>query len=210
MATVLAPADRVILHNVSWKTYEGLLDENIDNCGTRFTYDDGELEIMTTSLGHEHVNRTLADIVRITAQETGRPFVNAGSTTFRQQDKAKGFEPDTCFYFRHAKEVRRKRAIDPFTDPAPELVIEVDISHSSLGRFRIYAAFGVTEIWGYDGERVLFYMLEGQSYREIAESVTLPAMTAVQASAFLAMELDEDDNLAWEHTVREWLRQRPR
>jgi Uma2 family endonuclease len=117
MSTVLAPGDRVILHDVSWETYQRLLDENIDNCGTRFTYDDGELEIMTTSLGHEHVNRTLADIVRITAQEIGRPFVNAGSTTFKRQDKTKGFEPDTCFYFRHAKEVRRKREIDPLTGP---------------------------------------------------------------------------------------------
>jgi hypothetical protein len=87
-------------------------------------------------------------------------------------------------------------------------VIEVDISRSSLSRFRIYAAFGVAEIWRYDGERVRFYDLTGESYREIADSLALPPMTAGQAGAFLDLELDEEDSLAWERTVREWVRER--
>ena len=37
---------RVVLYNVSWETYERLVEE-IDNPGTRLAYDEGVLEIMS-------------------------------------------------------------------------------------------------------------------------------------------------------------------
>ena len=61
---------RVILQNVSWETYERLLAESIESPGTRFTYDDGALEIMGVSIAHENPNRTLAMLVAIVAEGT--------------------------------------------------------------------------------------------------------------------------------------------
>src|SRR5712691_12899118 len=118
MPITAAPAEqRVLLRNVSWETYERLLAESIEVNGTRFTYDEGNLEIMVVSIGHEQPNRTLARIAEITAEETGRDFCAAGSTTFKRQDLAKGFEPDSCFYFHHAGIIRGKDEIDLATDP---------------------------------------------------------------------------------------------
>src|SRR5262249_41688514 len=131
-ATAAPPEERVLLHNISWETYERLLAENPEACGTRFFYDDGELEIMAVNAGHEGPNRTLAHIVEITAEETGRDLCALGSTTFKRKDLAKGCEPDSCYYFRRAKDVRGKDEIDLTLDPAPELIIEVDMSRSSL------------------------------------------------------------------------------
>jgi Uma2 family endonuclease len=207
MPVIASPADnRLLLRNISWETYERLLSESVDNPGTRFTYDEGNLEIMVLSIGHEMLNRTLALLAEVTAEETGRNFRGAGSTTFRRKDRAKGFEPDSCFYFGHAASIRRKKEIDLTVDPPPELVIEVDISRSSLDRLPIFAAIGVTEIWRYDGERVRFYALESDVYRMIEQSVVLPPITAMQATIFLDQDRSEEP-IAWLRAVRAWVRE---
>ena len=59
MATFLEPprimevlTDGVLLHNVSWSTYESLLRDHPDAASPRFTYDRGDLLIMVTSPEH--------------------------------------------------------------------------------------------------------------------------------------------------------------
>jgi len=208
MPVIAAPPEhRVLLHNITWETYERLLAENGESCGTRFTYDEGELEIMVVSASHEKPNRTLAHIAEITAEVTGRDLTAVGSATFKRKDLGKGFEPDSCFYFRHARAVRDKDEIDLETDPAPELIIEVDISRSSLNRFPIFGAIGVAEIWRYDGDRVRFYALHENAYQHIEESTVLSPMTATQATAFLERGRREDWT-DWLQAVREWIRAR--
>src|SRR5688500_12174775 len=50
METVESRAEqRVLLHNISWETYERLLDERGDSRVPRLAYDRGELEIMSPS-----------------------------------------------------------------------------------------------------------------------------------------------------------------
>ena len=66
MRTVLTlPEQRVVLHNVSWETYERLLNEH-DGCRSpRFTFDHGELEIVTLSAEHERYDMSrMADAAR--------------------------------------------------------------------------------------------------------------------------------------------------
>jgi Uma2 family endonuclease len=64
-ANAAPPEQRLLLRNISWETYERLLAESVDNCGTRFTCDEGNLEIMVVSRGHETPNRTLAAIATL-------------------------------------------------------------------------------------------------------------------------------------------------
>jgi len=209
MIATAAPAEnRVLLRNVSWETYERLLAENVNVAGTRFFYDEGNLEIMVVYIGHEMPNRTLARIAEITALETGRDFTASGSTTFKREDLEKGFEPDSSFYFRHAAAIRGKDKTDLATDPPPELIIEVDITSSSLNHFPLYAAIGVSEIWRYDGERVRFHRLEGSAYSPIEESSVLPPMTAAQATIFVERDRHEKA-IDWRRAVCEWIRARP-
>ena len=204
--TAPPPEESVLLHNISWETYERLLDDNVSRA-TRFAYDEGELEIMVVSAGHEGPNHALVYIAGIVAEVTGRDFQNYGTTTFRRKDLAKGFEPDCCFYIRDAPGMRGKKEIDLATDPPPELIIEVDITRSSLNRFRIFAAVGVEEIWRYQAERVQFYRLEGESYREIKESVALSPMTASQATLFVEQR-ERETWSAWLNSIRDWVRAR--
>jgi Uma2 family endonuclease len=205
LATAAPAEDRVLLRNISWETYKRLLAEVVNVTSRRFFYNEGNLEIMVVYIGHERPNRTLERIAQITAEETGRDFSAAGSTTYKRDDLEKGFEPDSSFYFRHAAEVRDKDELDLATDPPPELIIEVDITSSSLDHFPLYAAIGISEIWRYSGKRVSFHKLEGSAYSVIDESIVLPRMTAAQATIFV--ERDRHEKAAdWLRAVRQWIR----
>jgi Uma2 family endonuclease len=206
MPAALALAEqRVVLHNVSWETYERPLAESIESPGTRFTYDGGALEIMTLSVEHENPNRTLAALVEIVAEETGKDLVRAGSTTFKRQDLLKGFEPDSSYYIEHTPQVLGKRELDLTIDPPPDLVIEVDITRSSLNRFPVFAAMGVPEVWRFDGERVAFHVLGGVSYEETGVSAALPPLTAATATTLLEAS-SRMGSRVWVRRVRESVR----
>src|SRR6185295_416070 len=70
MATVLSQPERlVILRGISWQTYNRIVAEHGENSGTRFTYDEGVLEIMVLSSRREEPNRTLALLVEVLAEE---------------------------------------------------------------------------------------------------------------------------------------------
>jgi Uma2 family endonuclease len=202
--TVAPPEHRVLLRNTSWETYERLLAEN-ESPGTRFAYDEGELEIMVVSSGHEQVNERIKTMVAILAEETQKEFCPAGSTTFKRADLLKGFEPDGCFYFADADLVREKEQIDLISDPPPELVIEVDFTRSSLNRFRIFAAIGVLEVWRYHAELLSMHRLSASGYQQIEVSLVLPPLTAAQATRFLR-DAPKMGMLEWVRSVREWVR----
>ena len=207
-ASVLSPTtgQQIILHGVSWETYEQLLSDFQDSHAAHFTYDRGVLEIMVLSFKHETVNRTLAHLVSMIAEELQIDTISAGSTTFKRQDLAKGFEPDSCFYIQNEGRISGKAEIDLDTDPPPDLIIEIDISSSSLNKFPVYAHIGVPEVWRYDGTRVVFFVLAGENYEAAEESRALPALTSAMATELLDASA-EVKSTAWVHRVRQWVRQ---
>jgi Uma2 family endonuclease len=66
------PAEqRVVLHNVSWQTYERILSDHVNSRVPRFTFDHGDLEIMSPSAEHERCGWQIAQLVVILAAELG-------------------------------------------------------------------------------------------------------------------------------------------
>lgn len=148
MATLIRPtAQSVLLEGVSWVTYECLLADFGDSHAARVAYDRGMLEIMSPSYAHEQLNTLVAMLVSLIATEMDSDFENAGSTTFKRADVERGFEPDSCFYLQHVAAIRGKRTIHLNTDPPPDLVVEIDLTHPSLDKLPIYATLGVPEVW---------------------------------------------------------------
>jgi len=204
-----APSQSVILHNVSWRTYECLLKDFENSSAPRFAYDRGTLEIMSPLPEHEERNRNIAMIVEIVAEERGLSIRNFGSTTFRQRAALRGFEPDSCFYIQSAGRLPpRVTRIDLTKDPPPDLVIEIDVTSPSLPKFPLYAQMSVPEVWRDTDEEVTIFALQDGEFVERRDSVALPGLTAatlthfVQATATLA-------RLEWLRTVREWARSHP-
>ncbi|MGH7136210.1 MAG: hypothetical protein ACREHD_10755, partial [Pirellulales bacterium] len=67
MATIATPVrgdQRVVFHDVSWRTYVGLLNARGEGC-VRLTYHRGVLEIMTLSTLHEILSEILDNLVKV-------------------------------------------------------------------------------------------------------------------------------------------------
>jgi Uma2 family endonuclease len=177
--TVKSPAEqKVLLSDISWQTYERLLEDHQDSSAPRFTFDRGTLEIMSPSPEHEAYNRSIALLVEFAAEELSVDVYDLGSTTFRREDLERGFEPDSCFYIQHEEQVRGKSRIDLAVDPPPDLVIEVDITSPSINKLPIYARLGIPEVWRYDGEKLEILKLGNNRYVEVAESTALAPLTS--------------------------------
>ena len=205
METIKSPAEqRVLLENVGWETYEDLLSGRGENRVPRFTYDRGMLEVMSPSSEHGSISYYIGLLVAVFAEETGVDVYGVGSTTFKRADVQRGFEPDTCFYIRNAKRVRGKARIDLDVDPAPDLVIEVDITNPSLNKLPIYAQMGVSEVWRHDGDNSSFLALGNDKYSEVEKSIVLPPIAA--RTVFDLIEKSKSLELAsWLREVREMI-----
>ena len=96
------------------------------------------------------------------------------------------------------------REVDLTNDPPPDLVVEIDITHTDIDKLSLYAAMGVTEFWRFDGERLRIYMLEKAAYKETETSATFPQVSKDRLYEFLAecklSEVEASRNL------RQWLR----
>ena len=206
MATVARTSpleQQIVLHDIAWDTYERLLSDHVDSSVPRFTYDHGELEILSPSTEHEEDNRTLALLVEIIALELSLDVRNVGSMTFKRQRLQQGFEPDSSFYIQNEPRVRGRRQIDLGIDPPPDLIIEIEITRSAIPKLPIYAAMNVPEVWRWDGERVIILLLADGDYTVASRSVALPLLTAAVLSRFL-LESRSLKRTTWVQQIRDW------
>ena len=204
MATAqVVQEERIFLSHVSWETYECLLADHENSSVPRFTYDRGALEIMRPPLRHERYKRAIEQLLSTSAVELDVEVYSLGSTTFRRADLDRGFEADSCFYIQNEASVRGKDRIDARTDPPPDLVVEIEITHPSIPKLPIYAQFGVPEVWLSDGERLEILVLAGAEYVARPHSRAIPAITAQAVTALLA-EGDALGSSAWLRRVRAW------
>jgi Uma2 family endonuclease len=140
---------------------------------------------MSPSMLHEAVKNLIGRMVEVYTLERGIEVVSGSSTTFRREDLKRGFEADECYYISHAAAVLGKDEIDLLIDPPPDLVIEVDISRSSLSKFGIYRALGVPEVWSSDGKTIKVFVLRGDEYLEVRDSAALPLLQIDVLEQFL-------------------------
>ncbi|HEY9645361.1 MAG TPA: Uma2 family endonuclease [Chroococcidiopsis sp.] len=166
--------ERIILHNISWETFERLLVEAGDNRNTRFHYLDGMLEIMSPLSRHEGSNRFIESLISAIADELDLNLRKLGSLTMKRRDRQAGGEPDSCYYIQNEPLIRHKPEVDLTLDPPPDLVLEVDITNPSSRRLPIYANLGVPELWTYNGRTLQYYHLQDGTYQPIDHSPTFP------------------------------------
>jgi Uma2 family endonuclease len=194
----------VILSDVDWETYDQFVQETMDIIvNPRFYYEKETLLIMPLTAEHESVNRVIASLVDILAEEFQINSRCLGSATYQRKDIQRGFEPDSCFYFENEQKIRGVKRLDMTIHPAPDLIIEVDITSLATNRQSIFAAFGVPEIWRFDGEKMQILQMENDKYVEIKNSLALPKVTDEVLTDFL----NKSQNLSrleWISEVRNW------
>ena len=181
---ISAGEQHIIFRNSSWATYQRLLVER-EGSRPRLAYDQGVLEIMTTSLQHEKLVRLFEALINALALALDVDFESTGEMTYQRADLQRGFEPDGSYYVNKLREVRGKDRLDLSVDPAPDLVIEVDLSSSSLNKQSIMAVLGINEIWHYKDDTVTILRRVEDNYQLTDESGCFPGTTSDQLSAWI-------------------------
>ena len=185
MAIVLVPARSraVVLFNIDWRTYNVIGRALINRPALRLTYDRGTLEIMTTSSERRRFKHVLRRLLETWAEERGIAIAGYGSMTFKRRKFLRGLEPDECYWIAKEAQMRGRDHIDLRVDPPPDLVLEIDIFHSSLDRMGIYGILGVPEVWRCSKKRLVFRAPARRQLRGYADQPLFPAPEAGRPDA---------------------------
>jgi Uma2 family endonuclease len=200
----LDDVQHIVLEDATWELYDQLLRE-IGDRPIRINYDQGRLEMMSPLPEHEEVKTLIHDLIKALITELNIEIKSLGSTTFRRRDKAKGLEPDQCYYFKDEKKMRGRKRLNLKKDPSPELVVEIDITHRSVDREPIYAALGVPEIWRWDGTKFECLELVSDVYRPRTKSLAFPFLAPADLTRFIRMR-SRTGETALIRKFRDWVR----
>lgn len=174
----LSPGSHLLINDVTWEQYEGLLtDLGEERQVPRMNYCNGVLELMSPLPAHERPHRMIADIVKAILDSQDRAWEDFGSTTFKKSKRA-GLEPDTCFYIQNAEQVRALMRLNMETDPPPDLAIEADVTSKTT--FEAYAVLKVPEVWVYDNGRLTIYLLQDDDYQPMSKSRIFPDLAIAE------------------------------
>ncbi|WP_353736097.1 MULTISPECIES: Uma2 family endonuclease [unclassified Okeania] len=158
------PGQKVLLKDVSWQEFEEILKDLGESRASRIAYANNTLEIITPLPEHELSKEIISDLIKALLEELDREFLTLGSTTFKNEQMAKGIEPDNCFYIENEAKVRGKERLDLTIDPPPDLALEIYIT--SRTHLNIYANLGVGELWRFEKGKLQIYVLENNKYIE--------------------------------------------
>ncbi len=196
---------RVVIRGLSWADYLQILDALPQSRGARLTYDDGVLEITVPLELHEFSGRLLERFIWTLVELMGLKIKTMGSTTMNYPNLKKGAEPDNAYYIQNQPLVKG-RDVDFSQDPPPDLVVEVDITHTDIAKNQFYASLGVPEFWRFNGKAWRIYQLQEQVYVEVETSPTFPQVPKQRLYEFL--EQAKEDEMEAVRSLRSWWQDR--
>ncbi len=94
------------------------------------------------------------------------------------------------------------REVDFSQDPPPDLVVEVDITHTDIAKNQFYASLRVQEFWRFNGEVWRIYQLQEGVYVEVEASPMFPQVPKERLYAFL--EQAKEDEIEAVRALRAW------
>jgi Uma2 family endonuclease len=195
------------LQGIRWETFQAILDDLGDHRGVRLAYDRGRLQFMSPSPEHEHGRKLLGRMVETLTQECRIPMKSGGSLTLPRSELFKGVEPDESYWLAKEPAVRGRSKLNLAVDPAPDLAIEMDVSHNSLGSLPIYAALGVSEVWRFVDGKLLIYALQADGqYATASESLVLPGLLVADVERFIGLA-ESLDETTWIWSFQTWVRE---
>ncbi|MGB3613668.1 MAG: Uma2 family endonuclease [Elainellaceae cyanobacterium] len=195
---------RVVFQGLDWQRYQTIRQAFGDRRAARFVYDRGVLEVTMPLEDHEFAVRMIELFIRVLVVELGLKLKTMGSTTLDRQVLDRSAEPDNAYYIKNQGAVAG-RNVDLERDPPPDLVVEVDITHTDIDKLRFYASLGVPEFWRYNGEYWRIYALQNGIYAEVDASATFPLVPKETLYGFLAQA--RQDEVAAELGLRGWVQQ---
>jgi Uma2 family endonuclease len=203
----LADEKRVTLQGLTWQAYQQILHALPQTRAAKLTFDRGTLEIRMPLEDHEYARELIGLFIRILVGEMGMPLKSMGSTTLDREDLERGSEPDNAYYIQNQPKVAG-RTVDLATDPPPDLVVEVEMTHTDIDKNQLYAAMGVPEFWRFNGQQWRIYQLQGKTYAEVDHSPTFAWVEKADLYRFLDQARQDEitAEMAFRAFVQEKLR----
>jgi Uma2 family endonuclease len=157
----------VVMHGVSWETYIQLDHDRGGDKWPRLAFLDGELEIMSPHVREHELRKTLlARFLEAFAEEEGISLNGFGNTTFLDEIRQAGLEPDVCYFIGDG---------DPPREP-PHIALEVAITSGGVDKLEIYRRLGVREVWFWSDDALAIYELGPSGYSPVISSRQLPTL----------------------------------
>ncbi|MEM6313356.1 MAG: Uma2 family endonuclease [Planctomycetota bacterium] len=206
MPAVLENTTSLVIKDVSWAFYVQTRDEMSDSI--QVTFDQGRLEIMSpVSYRHDDDLSLLTLLLEqfLIARSIG--FRKVGGLTLASPLAERAAEPDGSYYIHNDPPPGGTRNIDLAIHEAPDLIIEVDLSSHSVSKEPVYAAFGVTELWRWEEDRLTVRRLNEQrtGYDDATESTLLTGLPINQLVEHVVTGRDRPDNndtlASWKQVV---------
>ena len=179
------PEKRIVFYHLNWQKYQNIIEALGENRTARIIYDRGLLEITMPLEEHEFAREIIGLFIRILVFELGLKIKTLGSTRLSYPELDRGAEPDNCYYIQNQSKVAGKK-LDLAQDPSPDLVVEVDITHTDINKLNLYASMGIPEFWRYNGEVLRIYQLQNKKYIEVETSPTFPRIEKTKFYEFIA------------------------
>lgn len=180
---------RVLLNGVAWRTYSAIR-ELIDSPGVRMAFFEGVLEIMTPSRRHEGYKTQIARLLETYALERDVRLYGYGSTTFRDELRDTGLEPDECYVV--------GRPMDEY----PDLAIEVALTSGGLPKLALYERLKVREVWFWTNDGLRLYGLTPRGYEPLARSGLLADLDLELLARFVRHEDQHEAVKAYREALR--------
>ena len=200
---------RRIVEGVTWQDYLKLMDATPD-FSLPHTYDEGTLEMMSPRKDHDWVAKLIGRMIEALTLDLDIPIQSTRSTSLRSAGRGGGLQPDQSYYIANEPRVRCKDTYDPEHDPPPDLVIEVDVTSSSVPRMPVFAKIGVPELWRCKRDRIQFYRLANSGeYELVPRSIAFPFLKPADVMRFVKRRAEVGENallrefLAWATKARE-------
>jgi Uma2 family endonuclease len=171
-----ASDQRVTLNDVSWSDFELILQIRGDRAGVRMTYLNGVLELMSPSVDHEGIKKTIARLLEAYADEKGIPFNGFGSWTLKNPGRARALEPDECYSLSLGRPTR------------PDLAIEVVWTSGGIDKLEVYRGLGVGEVWFWREGVIEVWRLEAERYERRERSGLLADLDLVELARHIDAE----------------------
>ena len=158
------PAGSVFKMPGSWSDYETLSQQLGDRSIPRLKYRPGEIWFMTPLPEQGRNIHIIANVVTAILDHLEQEYEAFTPITMKLPQRS-GIEPDYCFYIDNWQAVSGKKRINWEVEPAPALVIEIDIT--SYTDVNDYLAYKVPEVWLFKSDSVTIYCLQDIAFLKL-------------------------------------------
>lgn len=193
----------MVFYGLSWQEFLQIRGPISRSRNVHLTYSQGTLEITRPLELHEFSAELMAVFIRVLVREFGLNIKSMGSTTIDKERLDRSAEPDKAYYIQNQPLVVG-RFVDFEQDPPPDLVVEVDITHTDIDKLNLYANMGVPEFWRYNGRVWRIYRLVEGVYQETEVSPTFPLVEKTKLYEFLAIA--KQDEMRAEQMLSDWVK----